>query len=99
MGVEKHKPCREMVKVRFFLMVKKIEWMDESDEYREKYIHRTVFWLGGHKFSIINGVGTYGGAVNVGFVNQGLLEMRIDEREPRGNMTGKECIDVIKGYL
>lgn len=94
------KLCREMVKVRFFLKCKKISWFDDSMTYDdEHYVHRTKFWLQGHEFSVINGIGTYGGAVDVGYKNMGLLELRIDEREPVGSLLAVDVIAKIKEYL
>lgn len=56
---------------------------------------RTKFEVRGHEFSVINGVGSYGGCL-VGTKNQGLLECMIDGYEPMGWLTARKVENQIK---
>ena len=89
--------CEEMKKLRKWLDDHKIKWWDNSYTYDDDfYIHRTKFVAKGKEFSVINGVGTYGGMVTIGCKNQGLLEMWIvGEGEPEGCLTAHEAVNKI----
>ena len=90
--------CNEMIKLREWLDDHNIKWWDKSTTYDDYfYMHRTGFIHKGREFSVINGVGSYGGCVCAGYKNQGLLEMWVDQKgEPRGCLTAE---DVIKEIL
>lgn len=90
--------CEEMLKLRKWLDDNQIEWNDHSwhmARYKDYYIDRTHFNFRSHFFSVINGMGTYGGMVSYGCKNQGLLEVMIDGNEPIGNLTADEVIEEI----
>lgn len=65
--------CKEMQKLRDWLDENKIPWEDVSEDFcrfnlnkieHEMWICRTHFNIKGHKVSVINGYGTYGGVRN-----------------------------------
>lgn len=90
--------CEEMKKLREYLDTKNIEWKDDSEELSSYYMCRTKFFVDGNEFSVINGVGSYGGAV-LGGKNQGLLELWINRKgEPQGYLTADNVIERIKEY-
>ena len=100
MGKAMPKMCDEMVKLRGWLSEHGIDYLDASITYDERfYCHRTKFVIGWNEFSVINGVGTYGGSVDVGFRNMGLLEMRVNGEEPVGCLRSDEVSDRVKRYL
>ena len=89
--------CEEMIKLREYLDAVKIKWRDDSECLgTEWYMHRTKFEINGNEFSVINGVGSYGGAM-IGGKNQGFLEMWINQKgEPEGYLTADDVIKAIK---
>ncbi|MBO7452173.1 MAG: hypothetical protein J6U54_17735 [Clostridiales bacterium] len=93
---ENFEPVEEMVKIRKYLDEHKIEWKDKSDE----CVCRTHFWIGGWKWSVINGQGTYGG-VDIclkPYKNQNLLECWAGPfgEEPAGWLTADDIIKKLK---
>lgn len=95
--------CDEMQKLRDFLDEKDITWRDNSENMKstiEMWICRTLFEVGGHSFSVVNGFGTYGGwaGANLSEKNLGLLEMMIDECEPFGWLTAEDIIILLNNY-
>ena len=88
--------CKEMKKLRKYLTEHEIEWWDDSSISSLHWMVRTKFHYKGREFSVINGVGSYGGCVTVDCKNVGLLECMIDGREPIGHLTAKEVIDKIE---
>lgn len=89
--------CAEMQKLREYLDAHGIEWRDNSDAFSEWWMCRTKFEINGSSFSVINGVGSYGG-VNAGCKhNQGLLELWINEKgEPTGYLKVEDVIKEIE---
>lgn len=86
---------KEMLKLRELLDQEEINWCDRSDE----VISRTHFEYKGYKWSIINGLGTYGGYYFDEKDNKNLLELMsaaVNENEPIGFLTADECIEIIK---
>lgn len=88
--------CAEMKKLREYLDAHGIEWRDDSNALTEWWMCRTKFDIHGNSFSVINGVGSYGGAM-LGSRNQGLLEYWINEKgEPTGYSTAEDVIKEIE---
>lgn len=87
--------CDEMKKLREYLDSNEIEWADVSSEYSGFYICRTHFTYGENKYSVVNGYGTCGGYNYFNKVNDGLLEMRVSNKEPIGHLTADEVIEII----
>lgn len=85
--------CREMEILRIFLTEEDIQWVDKSDE----LICRTHFDFQKKHYSVINGLGTYGGQMNGSKYNQGLLEVMIDSDEPIGYLTAEEVVKLMYG--
>lgn len=85
-------------------MKKNIPWHDASEIMSEDkecpiWICRTHIEYHGHKISVINGFGTYGGwyGANPGTTeneNMGLLEIMIDDIEPVGWLKAEDIIKV-----
>ena len=88
--------CKEMKKLRKYLDDNKIEWRDDSSISAMFWMVRTKFHHKGREYSVINGVGSYGGCVSVNSKNNGLLECMIDGREPLPCLTAKEVIEKIE---
>lgn len=90
--------CEEMEKLRKWLDRHGIKWWDRSDTFNDMFfMHRTGFIVDDREFSVVNGVGSYGGCVSAGCKNMGLLEMWINqEGEPRGWLTADEVIREIQ---
>lgn len=90
--------CAEMQKLREYLDTHDIKWRDHSDApFSEWWMCRTKFEVNGNSFSVINGVGSYGGAVIGSNRNQGLLEYWINEKgEPTGYSTAEDVIKEIE---
>lgn len=58
----KYFECPEMKKLRKKLDKEKIKWRDDSDNISEMFwMCRTKFEYKGHSFSVIHGIGSYGG--------------------------------------
>lgn len=96
--------CEEMKKLRQMLDEKNIPWHDASEIMSEDkdwpmWICRTHIEYNGHKISVVNGFGTYGGwfGANPGTTekeNMGLLEVMIDDIEPVGWLKAEDIIKV-----
>ncbi len=96
--------CDEMKKLRQMLDEKNIPWHDASEIMSEDkewpvWICRTHIEYNGHKISVVNGFGTYGGwyGANPGTTeneNMGLLEIMIDDIEPVGWLKAEDIIKV-----
>lgn len=93
----------EMIKLRKILDDRNIEWKDESSHYKlsmggEIIIDRTHFTVKGHRFSAINGFGTYGGYTARKEDNLGKIElMELDgalfnDGEPVGHLFADDVI-------
>lgn len=68
----------EMKKFRELLDKNGIEWIDDSEEERDDvWICRTKS-KNHDRWSVINGIGTYGG-YSIGEKNEGLLEVMLDD--------------------
>lgn len=92
--------CEEMQKLRDYLDSKKIEWSDVSDERVGTWICRTHFDYKGYKWSVINGLGTYGGFYIDEKQNPGLLELMVDcvnGGEPVGYLKADDVIKYMEG--
>ena len=87
----------EMIKFRNLLDKNDIEWIDKSDEgfiYRTHFNHRNYF------FSVVNGLGTYGGLNVLNGHNAGLLELMsncVNGGEPIGPLTADEAFEIVLG--
>lgn len=83
---------KQMEELRQFLDEQGIDWYDFSDRDSDYWMCRTKFSIGDTQFSVINGVGSYGGQVFPWSVNNGLLEMM-----KNGRVTGNlMACDIIK---
>lgn len=100
------KICKEMVILRNKLDELNIYWVDKSSivspdkllynkGMADTTIFRTHFCYGSHFVSVINGFGTYGG-INLDGVNEGKLEIMIDNEEPTGYHTAADVIQILK---
>lgn len=83
--------CLEMEVLRIFLSEEGIDWEDKSDQ----FICRTKFVFRENHYSVINGLGTYGGQMNASEYNQGLLEVMIDDNEPIGWQTAEQVVKLM----
>ena len=100
--------CEEMQKLRDYLDAHEIEWEDVSEDFTkgidvelpvEFWICRTHFDFCGNRYSVINGVGTFGGIYVGSGENLWLLELMSDavnKGEPMGYLTAEE---IIESYL
>ena len=88
--------CEEMQKLRDWLDDEGIEWYDNSDELEMFWMVRTKFAVNSTTFSVINGVGSYGGCMFGDSDNQGLLECMIDGNEPYGYLTAEDVEEFIE---
>lgn len=92
--------CEEMKKLRNYLDKHKIEWEDDSSGWEFEgiinYTCRTHFYYLGGMWSVINGLGTYGG-YSFNYKNQGALELMIVGHDPEGFLTAQNIIDMIEG--
>lgn len=105
------KICDEMIKFREGLDKRGIKWIDKSDittEERIKYfisqgiselfadatMYRTHFEHKGKKYSVIYGYGSYGGINAIG-QNNYLLEMMIDNNDPKGWLTADDIFKIL----
>lgn len=82
----------EMELLRQKLSESGVHWWDESDE----LIDRTKFEIGGNRWSVVNGIGTYGGDRFMAGHNLGLLELRIGNNESEGWLTSGDIMEKIK---
>lgn len=86
----------EMTKLRNALDARKIYWIDKSDTYEREFpfldmcIYRTWFLYNGNHYSVISGLGTYGG-------QWGLLELMINDNEPKGSLTAEGVLTIMDG--
>lgn len=90
----------EMIKFRNLLDQHNIAWHDASDRYGDFYIDRTHLEYRDYKFSVINGLGTYGGYTIDVSKNKGLLELMsnaINGGNPVGELTADEAIEIVLG--
>lgn len=98
----------EMAKLREELDKRGIQWTDDSEEFVASddkglslWICRTHFTVNGCNWSVINGIGSYGGVhrdYHTGvYENAGLLEayMMEGDNEPVGFLTADKCISLI----
>ena len=88
----------EMQKLRDMLDKKKIEWKDCSSPKCFTPICRTRFMWGGHTWSVINGVGSFGGYGIFEEENEGLLEaMDLDQTgEPIGYLKANDVFRLLE---
>jgi len=92
--------CEEMQKLRDYLDSKKIEWIDKSDDWEMGWICRTHFDYKGNHWSVINGLGTYGGFYINEKSNYGVLELMVDcvnGGEPVGYLKAEDVIKYMEG--
>lgn len=99
------KICEEMQKLRQMLDEKNIPWHDASEVMSEDkewpmWICRTHIEYNGHKISVANGFGTYGGwyGANPGMTeneNMGLLEIMIEDNEPVGWLKAEDIMEIL----
>jgi len=93
--------CEEMQKLRDWLDNNGIEWHDHSSNAIPElfWMCRTKFYIKGNEFSVINGIGSYGGKRYASAKNHGLLELWINQKgEPQGYLTADNVIERIKEY-
>ena len=100
--------CEEMQKLRNYLDEHNIKWRDESDkgvstrkdiiDLSSYWMCRTKFKIKGNKFSVMNGIGSFGGCVYAGGKNYGLLECWINKGKPEGYLKSDDVIEKIKKY-
>ena len=83
--------CEEMKKFRDALDERGIQWTDGSSGVICP-ICMTSFKIGRTRFSVINGYGTYGGYWERSPMNKGLLELRINSRDPTGYLTAEKAL-------
>lgn len=86
-------------------MKKNIPWHDASETMSEDkewpmWICRTHIEYNGHKISVVNGFGTYGGwyGANPGTTeneNMGLLEIMIEDNEPVGWLKAEDIMEIL----
>lgn len=89
--------CKEMQALRDWLDKEGIAWEDKSADYGETWICRTHFWVGGNKWSVINGYGSYGGYDPLLDRDERLLEcMRSEMDEPEGWLTAADVIKMME---
>lgn len=99
--------CEEMQKLRNYLDEHKIKWRDESDKgvsarkdnvvFPIYWMCRTKFNIKGNEFSVINGIGSYGGCIYAGAKNNGFLECWINQKgEPEGYLKAEDVIKKVE---
>lgn len=90
--------CEEMIKLREWLDEQEIDWFDDSCTLDTLFfMYRTKFYIDGNSFSVINGVGSYGGCVDVNAKNLGLLECWVYEKgAPKGYLTAEDVIRMVE---
>lgn len=84
----------QMIRLRELLDEKGIEWTDHSDP----DIDRTRFSHKGFQWSVINGLGSYGGFQWFTGKNEGLLELMsnaVNGGDPIGWLTADEVIQMV----
>lgn len=86
----------EMVKFRNVLNSRGITYIDRSEKPSfsliDLTIYRTWFIYKGREWSVISGYGTYGG-------EEGLLEVMVDNDNPRGRMTARDVIEMMEEVI
>lgn len=94
--------CEEMKKLRELLDYNKIRWIDQSEDFSsinkayDFFICRTHFEIKGIFFSVINGMGTYGGYSDIiKKDNKGLLELQVDNDDVIGYLTADEVMEIL----
>lgn len=89
----------EMIKFRKLLDQHNIKWIDKSDKY---FIDRTHLNYRNYHFSVVNGLGTYGGYIIDPRSNKGLLELMSNATNggvPVGELTAEEAFKIVLGGL
>ena len=86
----------EMRKFRKMLDAEHIRWEDKSD-FGIYPICRTHFTYNGQRWSVIHGVGSYGGVDLLTGADRGLLEAYNFCDEPVGYLTAEEAMQYVKG--
>ena len=89
--------CDEMKKLRKMLDDRGIEWHDDSASDEEYWMCNTRIDIGRKHYSIINGVGSYGGVSLLSGKNYGLLEAWdfTTKNEPKGSLTAEQVLTYI----
>lgn len=99
--------CEEMQKLRNYLDEHNIKWRDDSAkevfvrkdnvDFPIYWMCRTKFEVKGNEFSVINGIGSYGGCNYAGATNRGKLECWINQKGiPEGYLTADEVIKKVE---
>ena len=92
--------CEEMQKLREYLDSKNIEYDDDSEEWITGWICRTHFNYKDNFWSVINGLGTYGGFCLDEKQNPGQLELMVNcvnDGEPVGYLKAEDVIKYMEG--
>lgn len=91
--------CEEMKKLRKMLDDRGIEWQDTSRP-GDIWVCQTRVDIGRKHYSIINGVGSYGGFSMLSGKNYGLLEVWdfTRENEPIGSLTAEQVLQHIEAH-
>lgn len=86
----------EMIRLRNVLNSRNVQWIDRSEKPSfsliDLTIYRTWFIYKGREWSVISGYGTYGG-------EEGLLEVMVDNDNPRGHMTARDVIEMMEEVI
>lgn len=92
--------CEEMQKLREYLDSKNIEYDDDSEDWGTGWICRTHFNYKDYFWSVINGLGTYGGFYLDEKQNPGQLELMVNcvnGGEPVGYLKAEDVIKYMEG--
>ena len=93
----KYFECPEMKKLRKKLDKENISWRDDSDKTSDMFwMCRTKFEYKGHNFSVIHGIGSYGGIYPGADIGGMFLEVMIDGNDPLGNCNAKDIMDLMR---
>lgn len=84
----------EMKKFRELLDKNGIEWIDDSEEERDDVWICRTHSKNHDRWSVINGIGTYGG-YSIGEKNEGLLEAAIDDKV-LGHLKAEEAYKLVE---
>lgn len=84
----------EMKKFRELLDQNGIEWVDDSEEERDDVWICRTHSKNHDRWSVINGIGTYGG-YSIGEKNEGLLEVALDD-DIIGHCKAKEAYKLVE---